>query len=44
VLLLSALSEGKTKIKNILDSEDIHHMIAALQQLKVKLFSIFLFN
>jgi 5-enolpyruvylshikimate-3-phosphate synthase len=35
ILLLSALCKGNTKISNILDSEDIHYMISALQQLKV---------
>ena len=35
VLLLSALSEGKTEIKNLLDSADIRYMLGALKQLKV---------
>jgi 3-phosphoshikimate 1-carboxyvinyltransferase len=35
VLLLAALSKGTTKVENLLDSEDIRYMLAALQQLGV---------
>lgn len=34
-LLLAALSKGTTKLVNLLDSEDIHHMLSALKQLGV---------
>jgi len=37
VLLLAALSEGKTRVENLLDSDDIRYMIEALQQLQVPL-------
>lgn len=37
VLLLAALSEGKTRVDNLLDSDDIRYMIEALQQLQVPL-------
>ena len=37
VLLLSALSEGTTKIENLLESADIRYMIEALKQLKIPL-------
>lgn len=35
-LLLAALAEGKTKVTNLLDSDDIRHMLNALKQLGVK--------
>lgn len=35
VLLLAALSEGETKIDNLLDSADTQYMLGALKQLKV---------
>ncbi|QTH64235.1 3-phosphoshikimate 1-carboxyvinyltransferase [Psychrosphaera ytuae] len=35
-LLLAALCEGTTKITNLLDSDDIRHMLTALEQLGVK--------
>lgn len=35
VLLLSALSEGVTKIDNLLESADIRYMLEALKQLKI---------
>ena len=35
VLLLSALSEGTTDVKNLLDSADINYMLGALRQLNV---------
>lgn len=35
VLLLSALSEGTTKVENLLDSADIRYMLGALNDLKV---------
>lgn len=35
-LLLAALSEGTTKLTNLLDSEDIQHMLTALEQLGVE--------
>ena len=34
-LLLAALAHGRTTITNLLDSDDIRHMLAALQQLGV---------
>ncbi len=34
-LLLAALAEGETRIKNLLDSDDIRHMLNALKQLGV---------
>lgn len=36
ILLLAALAEGKTKISNLLDSDDISHMLNALKLLGVK--------
>lgn len=35
ILLLAALSEGTTTISNLLDSDDINHMLTALKQLGV---------
>jgi 3-phosphoshikimate 1-carboxyvinyltransferase len=35
ILLLSALAEGETEITNVLDSEDVQVMLAALQRLGV---------
>lgn len=35
VLLLSALSQGTTEVKNLLDSADIRYMVDALKQLQV---------
>ena len=35
VLLLAALSNGKTLVENLLDSADIKYMLAGLKQLKV---------
>ena len=37
VLLLSALTEGTTRVHNLLDSDDTRHMIAALQALGIAL-------
>ena len=37
VLLLSALSEGKTLVENLLDSADIRFMLEALEQLNIPL-------
>jgi 3-phosphoshikimate 1-carboxyvinyltransferase len=34
-LLLAALSEGKTRVNNLLDSDDIRYMLQALEQLAV---------
>jgi 3-phosphoshikimate 1-carboxyvinyltransferase len=34
-LLLAALAEGETLLENLLDSDDIHHMLTALSQLGV---------
>lgn len=34
-LLLAALSDGETVLENLLDSDDIHHMLTALSQLGV---------
>ena len=34
-LLLAALSDGKTRVDNLLDSEDIQYMLQALEQMKV---------
>ena len=34
-LLLAALSEGNTKVDNLLDSDDIRYMLEALDQMKV---------
>ncbi len=36
ILLLSALAEGTTSITNLLDSDDVRHMLNALQKLGVK--------
>ncbi|RXE84899.1 MULTISPECIES: 3-phosphoshikimate 1-carboxyvinyltransferase [Pseudoalteromonas] len=36
ILLLAALCEGKTKVTNLLDSDDIRHMLGALSQLGVE--------
>ena len=33
-LLLAALSEGKTKVDNLLESDDIRFMLEALDQMK----------
>ncbi|MFU2080661.1 3-phosphoshikimate 1-carboxyvinyltransferase [Avibacterium endocarditidis] len=35
-LLLAALAKGRTRVKNLLDSDDIRHMLNALQALGVK--------
>ncbi|NVK41770.1 MAG: 3-phosphoshikimate 1-carboxyvinyltransferase [Oceanospirillaceae bacterium] len=35
ILLLAALAEGQTRITNLLDSDDVRHMLKALQQLGV---------
>lgn len=35
-LLLAALAEGETTLTNLLDSEDIHHMLVALEKLGVR--------
>ncbi|MBU3022810.1 3-phosphoshikimate 1-carboxyvinyltransferase [Aestuariibacter sp. A3R04] len=35
-LLLAALANGTTRLTNLLDSEDIHHMLVALEKLGVK--------
>ncbi|CAK0786651.1 hypothetical protein CVIRNUC_009865 [Coccomyxa viridis] len=37
VLLLAALSEGSTLVKNLLDSEDIRYMVGALKALGIQL-------
>ena len=34
-LLLAALSDGKTKVENLLESDDIRYMLEALDQMKV---------
>lgn len=34
-LLLATLAEGKTRLTNLLDSDDIRHMLTALKQLGV---------
>jgi 3-phosphoshikimate 1-carboxyvinyltransferase len=34
-LLLAALSDGKTKVENLLESDDIRYMLDALDQMKV---------
>lgn len=39
VLLLAAVSEGATVVENLLDSEDVRHMVAALRQLQVPIHS-----
>ncbi len=36
VLLLAALAEGETRVENLLDSDDIRHMLAALDKLGVQ--------
>ncbi len=36
ILLLAALAEGSTRITNLLDSDDIRHMLTALKQLGVR--------
>ena len=36
ILLLSALAQGDTEVHNLLDSDDIRHMLGALSQLGVK--------
>ena len=35
VLLLSMLAEGRTRIQNLLDSDDVRYMISALKQLGI---------
>ncbi|GGO87459.1 3-phosphoshikimate 1-carboxyvinyltransferase [Marinobacterium nitratireducens] len=35
ILLLAALAEGRTRITNLLDSDDVRHMLKALSQLGV---------
>ena len=35
LLLLATLAEGKTKLTNLLDSDDVHHMLTSLKQLGV---------
>ncbi|KAA0873957.1 3-phosphoshikimate 1-carboxyvinyltransferase [Nitrincola tapanii] len=35
ILLLAALAEGRTRITNLLDSDDVRHMLTALHQLGV---------
>lgn len=35
ILLLAALSQGKTRITNLLDSDDVRYMLTALEQLGV---------
>ena len=35
ILLLAALANGKTQIKNILDSDDVNHMLRALKKLGI---------
>ncbi len=35
ILLLAALAEGSTRITNLLDSDDVRHMLTALKQLGV---------
>ena len=37
MLLLAALAEGSTSIDNLLDSDDIRYMVAALQTLGLAL-------
>ena len=37
ILLLSALAEGKTKVLNLLDSDDIRYMVDALKQLGLEI-------
>ncbi|HZA25219.1 MAG TPA: 3-phosphoshikimate 1-carboxyvinyltransferase [Dehalococcoidia bacterium] len=37
ILLLSALARGTTQVRNLLDSDDTRHMVAALQHLRVSL-------
>lgn len=37
ILLLAALAEGRTLVKNLLDSDDVRHMRAALVQMGFKL-------
>jgi 3-phosphoshikimate 1-carboxyvinyltransferase len=34
-LLLAAMSNGKTKVENLLDSDDIRYMLEALEQMKI---------
>ena len=36
ILLLSMLAKGTTTIENILNSEDVTHMLNALRKLKIK--------
>eukprot|EP00775_Hariotina_reticulata_P005040 gene5040-5282_t len=37
ILLLAALAEGTTVVKNLLDSDDIRYMVGALKALGIKL-------
>ena len=37
ILLLAALAEGKTKVLNLLDSDDIRFMVDALKQLGLEI-------
>lgn len=36
ILLLAALAEGQTKISNLLDSDDVNHMLNALKQMGIQ--------
>lgn len=36
ILLLAALAKGETRVTNLLDSDDVRHMLAALQSLGVR--------
>ena len=36
ILLLAALCQGTTKVTNLLDSDDIRHMLGALTQLGIE--------
>lgn len=38
ILLLSAIAEGETTIKNTLSSDDTNHMIGALKNFKLSLY------
>jgi len=37
IMLLSMLAEGKTEIQNLLDSDDVHRMVEALETLGIQL-------
>jgi hypothetical protein len=39
VLLLAAMSQGSTVVRNLLDADDVRHMLAALRELQVEVYT-----